>query len=74
MPGMAANLPKRTFFTMARSKKTYVYPLVALRGKVIFPDAPSSFDAGRLISLTAVSRASEREMCLFVSLQKEAEK
>ena len=59
---------------MARSKKTYVYPLVALRGKVIFPDAPSSFDAGRLISLTAVSRASEREMCLFVSLQKEAEK
>ncbi len=59
---------------MARTKKTYVYPLVALRGKVIFPDAQSSFDAGRLISLTAISRASEGEMTLFVSLQKDAAK
>ena len=59
---------------MARTKKTYVYPLVALRGKVIFPDAQTNFDAGRLISLTAVSRASEREMTLFVSLQRDISK
>lgn len=59
---------------MARSKKTYVFPYVALRGKVIFPDAQSSFDAGRLISLTAISHASEKDMNLFVSLQKDAEK
>ena len=54
---------------MARSKKTYVFPYVALRGKVIFPDAQSSFDAGRLISLTAISHASEKDMNLFVSLR-----
>ena len=59
---------------MARTKKTYVYPLVALRGKVIFPDVQTNFDAGRLISLTAVSRASEREMTLFVSLQRDISK
>lgn len=59
---------------MARTKKTYVFPLVALRGKVVFPDTQTSFDAGRLISLTAISRASEKDMNLFVSLQKDAEK
>ena len=59
---------------MARTKKTYVFPLVALRGKVVFPDVQSSFDAGRLISLTAISRASEKDMNLFVSLQKDAAK
>ena len=59
---------------MARTKKTYVFPLVELRGKVVFPDTQTSFDAGRLISLTAISRASEKDMNLFVSLQKDAEK
>ena len=56
------------------TKKIINYPFVALRGKVIFPDTVSSFDAGRLISLTAVSRASEREMTLFVSMQKDPSK
>ncbi len=59
---------------MPRSKKTYVFPLVALRGRVVFPDAQTSFDAGRLISLTAISRATEKDMDLFVSLQKDAAK
>lgn len=59
---------------MPKTKTINVYPLVALRGKVIFPDTTSSFDAGRLISLAAVSRASEREMTLFVSLQKDVSK
>ena len=59
---------------MPKSKKVPNYPLVALRGKVIFPDTVNSFDAGRLISLTAISRASERDMTLFVSMQADAGK
>lgn len=59
---------------MPRSKKIVNYPVVALRGKVIFPETVNSFDAGRLISLTAISRASEREMILFVSYQRDANK
>ena len=58
------------------TKQTQIknYPVVALRGKVIFPDAITSFDVGRLISLTAVSHASEKELDLFVSMQKDADK
>ena len=59
---------------MPRTKKIFNYPLVALRGKVIFPATAGSFDAGRLISLTAISKASEREMTLFVSYQRDAAK
>ncbi len=59
---------------MPKQKKLTNYPVVALRGKVIFPDAVSSFDVGRLISLSAVSHASEKELDLFVCLQKDAEK
>ena len=54
---------------MPRTKKIVNYPLVALRGKVVFPGTTANIDVGRLISLTAVSRASERDMTLFVSLQ-----
>ena len=56
------------------TKKIVRYPLVAVRGKVIFPDTVNSFDVGRIISLAAVSRASEREMTLFVSMQKDPTK
>ncbi len=59
---------------MAKQKELKNYPLVALRGKVVFPDVKTSFDVGRLISLTAVSHASEKELDLFVSMQKDAEK
>lgn len=59
---------------MPKIKKIVNLPLVALRGKVIFPQTSNVFDAGRLISLTAISRASERDMTLFVSMQKDAEK
>ena len=59
---------------MPKTKKIVNLPLVALRGKVIFPQTSNVFDAGRLISLTAISRASERDMTLFVSMQKDAEK
>ena len=59
---------------MPKSKKIFNYPVVALRGKVIFPQTNNVFDAGRLISLTAISRASEQNMTLFVSMQKDANK
>ena len=49
--------------------------MVALRGKVVFPDTVNSFDVGRLISLNAVSRASEQQnMTLFVAAQKDMAK
>ena len=49
--------------------------MVALRGKVVFPDTVSSFDVGRLVSLTAVSRASEQQnMTLFVCAQRDMTK
>ncbi len=59
---------------MPKSKKIMNYPLVALRGKVIFPDTVSTFDAGRLISLVAVSRATEQNLDLFVAMQRDAQK
>ena len=59
---------------MPKTKKIYNYPLVALRGKVIFPATEAVFDAGRLKSLTAISNASSREMTLFVCMQKDAAK
>ena len=33
---------------MPKQNKVMNYPLVALRGKVIFPDAASSFDVGKI--------------------------
>ena len=60
---------------MAKTKKKSVYPMVALRGKVVFPDTVSSFDVGRLVSLTAVSLASEQQnMTLFVCAQRDMTK
>ncbi len=50
------------------------YPLLALRGRVVFPDTTVNFDIGRMISLTAVKYASERDSRIFVCAQKEAEK
>ena len=50
------------------------YPLLALRGRVIFPNTIMSFDVGRLISLTAVKRATEMDSRIFVCAQKQSEK
>ena len=50
------------------------YPLLALRGRVIFPNTTTSFDVGRMISLTAVKRATELDSRMFVCAQKQSEK
>ena len=49
-------------------------PVVALRGRVVFPSVSVSFDVGRLISLTAVQMAADTDSRLFVVAQKNAEK
>ncbi|MDE5722549.1 MAG: endopeptidase La [Clostridia bacterium] len=49
-------------------------PLLAMRGRVIFPNTTVSFDVGRMVSLTAVKYASEHDSRIFVCAQKESEK
>ena len=49
-------------------------PVIPLRGRVIFPDTVVSFDAGRLISLSAVERATDTDMQLLVCAQPDSEK
>lgn len=50
------------------------YPLLALRGRVVFPDTTVNFDVGRMISLAAVKAATNGDSKLFVCAQKESEK
>lgn len=49
-------------------------PLVALRGRVLFPSVACGFDAGRLMTLKAIRSATENGMLLFVCAQKDAAK
>ena len=49
-------------------------PVVALRGRVIFPNTVVSFDAGRMVTLTAIKAASGGDSRLLVCMQKDAEK
>ncbi len=49
-------------------------PVIPMRGRVIFPDTVVSFDAGRLISLTAIKRAADGDMRLLVCAQPDPEK
>ena len=49
-------------------------PVVALRGRVVFPDTTVSFDVGRLISLTAVKQATDGDSRILVCTQKDADK
>ena len=50
------------------------YPLLALRGRVVFPDTTVNFDVGRMISLAAVKSAADGDSKLFVCAQKQSEK
>ena len=49
-------------------------PVIPLRGRVIFPNTVNSFDAGRLVSLNAVKRATDTDMQLLVCAQPDSEK
>lgn len=50
------------------------YPLLALRDRVVFPNTTTSFDVGRMISLSAVKVATDGDSRLFVCAQKYSEK
>ncbi len=58
---------------MSRTK-TENYPVLVLRGRVIFPDTSVSLDVGRVETLTAVKCAADRDSMLFAVTQKDAEK
>lgn len=57
---------------MAR-QKCETLPVIPLRGRVVFPDTTVNFDVGRLISLTAVKKATEGESRMLICTQKNAE-
>ena len=49
-----------------------VYPLVALRGKVLFPKTFLNFEVGRQASINAVNAASATKSEIFIASQKNA--
>ena len=50
------------------------YPLLALRGRVGFPNTTVNFDVGRMISLSAVKYAADGDSRIFVCAQKQSDK
>ena len=57
---------------MARNK-TELLPVIPIRGRVVFPNTTLSFDVGRLVSLTAVKKATDGDSRLFICAQKNPE-
>ncbi len=57
---------------VATSGTKSVLPMVALRGKVIFPGVSTSFDVGRQMSLAAIDTAANNDMDVFVASQKDS--
>lgn len=49
-----------------------IFPLVALRGKVLFPKTFLNFDVGRPISVSAINQAAESDSTIFITKQKSA--
>lgn len=49
-------------------------PVIALRGRVIFPHTTVNFDVGRLVSLTAVKAATDGDSRLLIVAQRDADK
>ena len=45
------------------------YPLIALRGRVIFPETAVMFDVGRKVSIKALKKAQQSEGLIFLSAQ-----
>ena len=47
-----------------------VFPLVPLRGKVLFPKTVLNFDAGRPMSVAAIDAGAKSDSIIFISTQK----
>ncbi|MDE6585602.1 MAG: endopeptidase La [Clostridia bacterium] len=58
---------------MSRTR-TDNFPVLALRGRVLFPDINANLDVGRVESLSAIKAASERDSILFAVAQKNPER
>ena len=57
---------------ITEQKKEKVMPLVALRGKVLFPGTFLNFDVGRQASISAVDKAAQDRSEIFIASQKNA--
>lgn len=57
---------------ITEQKKDRIMPLVALRGKVLFPGTFMNFEVGRPASINAVEKAAELSSELFIAPQKNA--
>lgn len=51
---------------------TNTFPLIPLRGKVLFPSTVLNFDVGRPMSVSAVEAGAENDSLVFISAQKNA--
>lgn len=56
------------------NKKTNIFPVIPLRGKVAFPHASISFEVGREVTLKAIDRASASDRLVLICTQKQTEK
>ena len=52
--------------------KEKVYPVIPLRGKVLFPDTILNFDVGRPMSVAAIDVALANDSLVFIAVQKSA--
>lgn len=52
--------------------KERIYPVIPLRGKVLFPDTILNFDVGRPMSVAAIDVALGNDSIVFISVQKSA--
>ena len=59
---------------MAKQQSVQKIPLIAIRGRVIFPGERVSFDVGRLASLSAVEKATSTDRRFIACLQKDEKK
>ncbi len=54
------------------SEQDIIYPLIALRGRVLFPKTLMNFEVGRTMSINAVNKAREGDSQIVIAPQKNA--
>ena len=63
---------KEIIESLQEDSEQKIYPLVALRGKVLFPKTLLNFEVGRSISIAAVNRAAASGSEIFIAPQRNA--
>ena len=64
--------PENNENALNEAGKEKVYPVIPLRGKVLFPDTILNFDVGRPMSVAAIDVALANDSLVFISVQKSA--